>query len=320
MSRREHARIKFASSFKGQSKYLPKLVTYKSTLPTSNWMTPVETAYGMTLTEAVAILSTCIGYDNLKDSNKALSMNDFEARDKLSGPLMEHMDGGLQVIKTINEPDFGPVRLWGGDISVTGKMNTPTKFPDQMAQFLLYSNKYGTFATGTAPIEFYQVKHNYIMADDVTAMNSANAKDASAESLKSISENNTELRNNAWENALGLIIKLYNVAKATYRDFYRELGLMGFDMSENAPSHVDQISTANQLSQVGIHGAIIGSVIENLEDFKVIIHPGVTMSRPPIYLEGKSIIAVKQFMSQFIMENPDPVRKARIRSTVRRSR
>ena len=320
MSKKSHARVKFPSNFKNQPPLVDSLILYKATLPTINWVSALEASSGITLAAIQGIGITAKGFDKLKDSNHQLSLNAMESRNNNSKPIVQHMEGGFQVIKTINAPDFGPLRFWGANVSIDGKINNPTNIIKQMAAFKIYSDYYATFIAGEAPIEFYQVKHEYIMANDVDAMTAANGFNTDALSFKAISENNTDLRNITWEDALDFLIKIYNVAKATFKDFYRELGLMGFDMSENALSHKDQISTALQGSQILVHGAIIGSVIENLNDFDVIIHPGEYLAKPPITFAANSIIAVKKGMSCFILENPDDVRIAKIRATVRRSR
>ncbi len=318
MTKPKHARSNFPSGFKGQLFLAENIKIYKDSQPTPNWITAVETAQGLTIEAALALGVEAKVYDDAKDADHSSSMNEIELRNKLAMPLVHHMEGGFQVIKALNEPEYGPVRDWGANISINGKITVPSNVIEQMDMFLLYSNKYGTFAPSPTPIDFYQTKHSYVMADDVSDMGDVITHDSSATSFKNSSENGTEMRNETWSPAIELLVRIYNVGKATYTDFFRELGLMGFDMSESSPTHKDQISTALQLSQVLIHGAIIGSVFENLNSFPIIIHPGGVLGKPPFTLKAGELMAVRSGMSRFIMENPDPINKAKIRVTVRK--
>ncbi|MEI6817691.1 MAG: hypothetical protein WCL14_13865 [Bacteroidota bacterium] len=317
MTKPRHASGKFPSGFKGQTHLTDKIIEYKSTLPTSNWITALETTTGITLSAVHGFGVAAKVYDDSKDADHSSSMNEIELRNKLAMPLVTHMEGGFQVVKALNEPEFGVVREWGANISITGKITIPSNVIEQMDMFRLYANKYLSYSISPTPIDFYQAKHHYVMADDITDMGLVIGHDNSATDFKNLSENGTEMRNELWAPGIAFLVRLYNVGKATYTDFFRELGLMGFDMSESSPTHVEQISTALQSSQILIHGAIIGSVFENLNNFPIIIHPGEVMAKPPITLKAGELMAVKKGMSSFILENPDALNKAKIRVTVR---
>ncbi len=320
MAKKPHARVNFPSNFKKQTPLVEALIAYKAGLPVNNWIAALEVAVGRTLASVQTIANNAKVFDLAKDANHKLSMNEVEARDKILIPLVTRMEGGFQVIKAINKPDLAPIRLWGAVVTTGGRVEVPTDKVAQVAMFKLYSDKYATFAPGNAPIEFYQVKHGYIMATDALAAIASGIHNTSAIALQALSEDETEQRNTIWEPGLEFLVKVYNVGKATYADFFRELGIMGFDIAESAPTHKDQISTALQGAQVLVHGAIIGSVVENLENFDVLLHPGEILAKPPIILHANTITAVKKGMSSFIFENPDPTHIAKIRSTVRRSR
>lgn len=317
MAKKPHAAKKMASDFKSQITIPAKLQAYKGTLPPINWLYQYEIDSGVTIASIITRANNAKAFDGLKDLNHNLSMNDIESANKITVKLTERMGGGFQVVKKINAPDLGPVRLWGANVLVDGKVVIPANRAAQMDMFALYGAKYGSYGVGLAPIEYYQLKHKYIMADDLISMAAAVGFDASALSHKGISENNTELRNDQWAPGIEFLVKVYNLGKATYDGFFRELGLMGFTVSENAPTHKDQISTALQLSQILIHGAIIGSVLENPNDFDVIIHPGELLAKPPITFPANSLMAVKKGMSSFILENPNALKKAKLRVTVR---
>lgn len=318
MAKKAHARGKIPSNFKNQIKLPQKLFDYEAELGPNNWIDALELTSGKTLVQLLAKAASSKVFDDLKDENHNLSMNDVESATKITVPLTSRMGGGFQVVKKIEAPDLGPVRLWGANVLVSGEVVMPTNREDQMAMFALYGAKYGTYGVGLAPIEYYQLKHKYIMSDDLLAMTAANAFDISALNHKSISENNTELRNDEWADWIEFIVKIYNVGKATYEGFFRELGLMGFDIAESAPGHKNQTSTALQLSQVLIHGAIIGSVMENPNAFDVIIHPGSVLGHPPVTFPANSLMAVKKGMSQFILENPNALSKAKLKVTIRK--
>jgi hypothetical protein len=317
MAKKPHAAKKIVSDFKSQVKIPALLQAYKATLPAINWLSQYEIDSGVTISSIETLATNSIAFDGLKDLNHKFAMNDIESANKITVPLTSRMGGGFQVVKKINAPELGPVRLWGANVLVDGKVVMPTNRGEQMDMFALYGAQYGTYGVGLAPIEFYQLKHKYVMSDDLIAMAAAVGFDASALTYKGISENNTELRNEEWAPGIEFLVAVYNLGKATYSGFFRELGLMGFTISENAPSHKDQVSTALQSAQILIHGAIIGSVLENMNPFDVILHPGAVLGHPPITFPANSLMAVKKGMSQFILENPNALSKAKIHVTVR---
>ena len=95
---------------------------------------------------------------------------------------------------------------------------------------------------------------------------------------------------------------------------------MGFVVVETPPTHKLQKSTALQNAHVLVHGAIIGSIIDNPNAWAVLIYPGLNMTKPPITLAANSSMAVGKGMSSFVMQNPDALRIAKITTMVRRSR
>jgi len=61
-------------------------------------------------------------------------------------------------------------------------------------------------------------------------------------------------------------------------------------------------------------------VMENNEDFDIIINPGEVLGGTPIIFHAHTSMAVVKGMSSFIMENPDALKIAHIKVWVRRSR
>ena len=228
-----------------------------------------------------------------------------------------HMEGGFQYIKNYNPEVPLEAAAWGADISVTGKITMPSNPGNLLTMFKVYSDKHATYPLLTSPLHGYYIVKEWIMANDVLDYLAAVVYDTGAADTSDLSELNTEYRDTEWSLPLKDLIKLYNLAKVVYKDKYRLLPIMGFKVVSTPTTHHDQTSTALQLAHVLIHGAIIGSVIHNLNDFDVLIHPGREIGSSPKVLKANELMAVEKGMSEFVFENPDNLRIAKIISTIR---
>ena len=316
----KHARGGIPPGFLAQLDMLDKIIVYKSTLPLINWVGAFETAKSFTLSGIHGHGVTAKAFNTVKNNEYAQYLSDIENRDTILDILMENMMGGMQVLKAANSTNYPELLFWGAVITVDGKMTYPTDAPGKITMLKAYYDKWFTYGAGLSPIEFYNVKHSIVMSTDNTNRLAAKAFDDSAAANLATSVTNTELRNNEWETPLKQLVMLYNMAKATFVDYERELNLMGFILVESHPTYHLQKSSALQMSQTLVHGAIIGSVMENNEDFDIIINPGEVLGGTPIIFHAHTSMAVVKGMSSFIMENPDALKIAHIKVWVRRSR
>jgi hypothetical protein len=318
MAKKPHSHQNFASDFKGQTELFERVVLFKATLPPGNWLEVFMTSEEIDFTVDDLAKVAAIGFDNIKNTQAGIAHNEIQLRNRSMNPIISHMKGGFQFLKAANPTNYSKLSFWGAIISVNGKLTYPSRPEDKLDMFGVYAGKDGSYPVGTSPLQPYNTQNEIVMADDLDAMTAANLNVTNAFNAFNLSEENTMLRNRKWAPVLVDLVKIYNYAKAYYRNNSRSLGLMGFIIVATAPTHKVQKSTALQGAHVLIHGAIIGSIINNPNAWDVLIYPGKDMTKPPVTLKANTSMAVAKGMSSFVMQNPDALRIAKITTTVRK--
>ena len=309
----------YPSDFKGQTELLARLIIFYATLPLVNFLSVFFESEGINLTDDAAIAVTAKGYNDIKNDEANNAHNEIQLRNNNLDIPFNHMKGGFQFLKTGNPTNYSQLTFWGGVISVNGKLSYPSKPSDKITMYGKYSDKDATYPGDTSPIRPYNTQNNIIMLQDNNMMADANTHNNNAENSFNTSEENTQLRNTEWSPVVVNLVKIYNYSKAFYKNNSRALGIEGFVVVETAPTHKNQKSTALQGDHVGVHGAIIGSILTNLENFDVWIIPGTDITKPPVILKANTSMAVVKGMSQFIFKNPNTLAIAKIMTTVRRT-
>ena len=318
MAKKPNSHQNFASDFKGQTELFDRIGVFRAGLPAGNWLDTFLTNNEIVWATDTLAETAAKGYDGIKNDQVNIAHNEIQLRNKNMNPILDHMKGGFQFLKTGNPSNYSQLSFWGAIISVNGKFTYPSKPEDLLTMFGKYSDKDGTYPIGTSPLLPYNTQNEIIMANDVIAMGDANTNVTNAFDAFNLSEANTMLRNNKWAPVLAHLVLIYNYAKTFYKNNPRALALMGFIVVATAPTHKVQKSTALQGAHVLIHGAIIGSIIDNPNAWDVLIYPGKDMTKAPVTLKANSMMAVVKGMSSFVMKNPDALRIAYITTTVRK--
>ncbi len=313
------ARKGIASDFRSQTTQYDKFKVYVDLLPVGHWLLVFLDNNSIVVDDDIALGVEAIAFDDAKNLDKAIAMNSIERRNALANPIFSSMKEGFQVIKAGTPGVYDNVRLFSGIITDNGRFIYPTSFPDLSLLWGKYYHKNGTYALGLSPAYPYYHENDInisLQNDDVIL---AMIADNNADINTTNSEDNTEQRNEKWSGPLENLVKIYNFCKAVLIKTPRKLGLMGFEIIETPPGHKLQKSTALQEEHRLIHGAIIGSIITNLNDFEILIYPGPDMLKVPHILKAGEVMAVKKGMSEFILYNPNPLELAKISVTVRKA-
>jgi len=306
------------SNFLGQIDLLGRIDTYKTGLGAGNYIETMLTNEGIVWTNIMAAIPLAKAKNTLKLSFAAASHNDIEQRNSKSKGPLSHMLGGGQNLKSINPSNVGSISGWGFPVLASGKIKYPSKFSDMYVIWQAYFAKDGTYGVGLSPIQPYNTANKIVMGDDNVLMLAAKGFDDSFITDDASSVANTALRNGIWEIPLGVIVKIYNLIKTTNKSAQTVLGLAGFKVAANAPGHRNQTTKAMQTDSTLVHGAIIGSVAYNNNNFDCWYIKGTNPLGTKIPFPKNSAIAVTKGMSQFIFGNPNALEIAKILVTVRR--
>jgi hypothetical protein len=308
------------SGFRDQVKLQKTLRDWWAGLPAVNVLTPLLISEGIDMDADAAVGVVVLGLDDSKTAKEHAQHQETELRDKDYDAIVKNMLGGFQFLKHLNPSNKVFVGGWGAPVLVDGAIHYPPEFAAMMLIFNNYYEKDHSYAVPTSPLQPYNTLNNIDMAVDFGKMGDAITHNTNMGTYAGQAHNFTETRDTDWEPVLKNIIKIYNYLKALYINNVRALEIAGFVVVKSPPSHVVQTSTALQSENVRVHGAVRGTILYNLENFDVFIVKGQDPLGTQTRLAANSAMAIEKGMSVFYLINPDPLKIAKIHTTVSKSR
>ena len=289
-------------------------------LPPINELTDLLNNEGIDLDVDLAKGILTLGFDDTKTTNEHASHQETELRNQDYDFFIPHMESGLQFLKKANPSNPLYIGGWGAPVVAGGAIHYPPAFADMMLIYKAYHDKDASYTLSPSPLHFFNLDNEIDMTVDEGKYDSANTHDGLKTTYASAAHIATEDRDDEWDQPLKNIVKIYNYLKSLHHNNVRQLELWNFVVVKSPPHHVDQKSTALQSSHVKVNGAVRGTILYNLENFDVFIVKGSNIDGTQIRLAANSAMAIEKGMSVFYLINPDPLKIAKIQTTVIRSR
>ncbi len=122
---------------------------------------------------------------DLIECNKAINNNKLflaaekrshklcQQRNTLMKPIMKHLRGSFQFLKSLFTPSFKELGDWGGTITVNGKINYPSGTESRIILFNLMKAKHDSYTISPSPLLAYLTESKIDL--EIDAANGATA-------------------------------------------------------------------------------------------------------------------------------------------------
>ncbi|MEI6628368.1 MAG: hypothetical protein WCN27_03070 [Alphaproteobacteria bacterium] len=251
---------------------------------------------GIDLIKDKEACETAIANNTLFLAAEKNSQDLCEQRNKLMKPIMKHLRGSFQNLKSILKPTFKAVGGWGATILTSGKIIYPKSTQARVNLLMKMKAKNDSYTTFPSPLQPYLTKNNISLATDATnaslALITQNALKASINN----SENLRQERDNGFAKSLIDIHFIGAFLKRLYSGETKKLGIYGYVVVGS------KLATKRRTIKI-IFGGIklnkriaIGDTIENMADADVYLYSGKTINGNPVLLKaGTKWIVAKGF-------------------------
>ncbi len=319
MIKKPYSHVEMQSDFLGQFDLAKALLVFKAAQPVGGFFDIFLAGESIDIPAIIAKGVLAKGFDDIKIAKLDDAHISIQSRNHQMGPIIPHMKGAFQFLKESSPSAFANLTYWGADPTVTGRFRYPTNPHLMLAMYKKFWDKDHSYPGITSPIHNYNIEQEIDMTVDGNRYTAAKGNDDDAANEFSLSEQNTQLRNNKWAPCLIDLLKIYHFLKAYYGGNTQKMRKAGFIILQTPPTHKKQKSKALQLGHVGIHGAIIGSIAYNPNDFAIILIPGTDIEGEAITFPAHSAMAIAPGMSRFIFKNPDALRIAEMTVMIRKT-
>ena len=267
---------------------------------------------GIDLTEDTTAANLAVTQNNSYLVASKLAEKLGKERDLLIKPVMKHIRGEFQFLKSLYSPFVKNISLWGGSITNSGKIIYPKNIYAQVDLLKDIKTQHDSYTTPASPLSIYLTQHTISLVIDTT--NGANAviKDTDALAAMRSSENFRELRDKGWSRPLKNIHAIVNFLRKLYVENAKTLGDYGIVV-------VDGIHLAKEKTIIIEEGGNrvniitkIGSTVRNDSDFAIHIYKGKKILGKYLTLLPGELFLVAKGYSALSVENTSKLKKATI--------
>ncbi len=244
-----------------------------------------------------------------------VGQNYCEKRNNLLKPLMKHMRGAFQFLKTQFDVNFKEIGEWGGKINNNGRITYPTKTAKMQAMFLKLKEKNDSYSDDESPLLPYLVKQGIDLNVDSTNFAKAVALNTSFEDADKEAGILVEKRNQTWKKPKTNIRKIGAYLMKFYTIENKMLGKYGFVVV----SIVKKVKVRNLKVAIGCYAmnkrVAIGDTVGNMGNTDIYLFAGKDITAKRILLlAGKTWIVAKGY-STLSFFNPSTTTIGKVKLT-----
>lgn len=237
-----------------------------------------------------------LAYHESFDAATKDSQNYCEQRNNLLKPLVKHIRGAFQFLKTQFGVNFKEISEWGGTINNNGKITYPTKSAKMQAMFLKLKEKNDSYSNDESPLLPYLVKNGIDLNVDATKYAEAVALNTSFEDADKEAGILVEKRNQTWKNPKTNIGKIGAFLMKFYTTENKMLSKYGFVLV----SSIKKIKVRNLKVAIGSYAmnkrVAIGDTVGNMGNTDIYLFAGKDITAKKILLlAGKKWIVAKGY-------------------------
>lgn len=297
------ARIIIPADFASQRTLLTNIIAQNNELGTSSPLTAYLPQQNIVLADDVTAGDTAQTHETNRAMLSKQSENFSELRDNGFELPWKHLTGIAQFLKQFNKGNIKELGNWGLPVMESGKIKYPPAFEKRVEIFNAVIAKHKELGADS-PLTPYITENEIDVDADSSAVVQAAKNHAKFIAAAAESENETQLRNNAWNPVVqhlrsigGFLIELYvNNPKA--------LGKWGF-VVDDSPQKPKLRTTKLKLGgKITNKSVVIGSVVTNTGDGDLHLYKGSSITGTPVILHKGEQFGIQKGWSSITVVNP----------------
>lgn len=270
---------------------------FESIPPPTNPLAAFLTQQGIDLAADELARQAAFEFEKERRENSGKGENRTQQRDLKFNPVFAHVRDYYQFLKKFYKPNFMQISEWGAPITVSGRINYPPEFAEQLAIFKLLKEKYDSFLPiGSSPLDPFLNLHQLSIINQNTDADAAADLYEEAKAFHGQAEDATQDRNNLWNPVMEHLRDIGGFLMSLYNNNTKELNEWGYvvDDSPRAPKQV--VSKVKLGSTVTIASCIIGGTFKNIGSVALLVYKGKTATEPSVnVLPGETYGITKGF-------------------------
>jgi hypothetical protein len=306
------AHVDYPTDFLGQTILLGNIITQVGLDGPDGPLAAMLVSKGIDLTKDNTACAAAIINNNLFLTAAKSSKKFCQQRNTLMKPIMKHLRGSFQFLKSLFTPNFKALGNWGATITTTGKINYPSGTQARVDLFMLMKEENDSYTTPPSPLLPFLTQNTINLDTDATNGATALLRHQSFTTANTKAEDYRELRDNGWANPLINIHVIGDFLMKFFIGNQQAAGDYGFNIVNEAEEEKERILNMNTGESKTYQQVKLGSSIGNTGDGSIFIYKGKKVAGEPLEIKaGETIIATKGY-AIFSANNPSSTKKGQL--------
>jgi len=290
------AHIDYPTDFLGQTVLLGNIIAQVALDGPDGPLVAMLASQNINLIKDNTACKTAITNNTLFLKAQKSGQNFCQQRNNLMKPIMKHLRGSFQFLKSLFQPEFKALGSWGATISDSSKITYPKGTQNRVDLFMLMKVKNDSYTITPSPLQPYITQNSINLGTDATNGGIALAKNDSFSQAQKKAQNYRQKRDKGWAKSLADMRSIGNFLVILFSNNTKALGEYGFVVVDEVPADKKRIIDMKMRERKLQVKVKIGSTLSNTGKTDFYIYKGKLIEGIFIVLAaGKSMIVGKGY-------------------------